>query len=135
MPIQKQRLAEIQFRPAPNRLIGELFSGHTLGAAEVTVRLVEMSPASEQQPRHPHWHEGFEEVIHFLAGNGRTWANGHWIEVQAGDTILIPPGLPHATFNVGDEPLRLLCFFPRAEIEPFAFGSQVVTLESKEGKV
>lgn len=129
MSIQKRRLADIRFRQAPNRLIGELFSGQELGAAEVTVRLVDMAPASEQQPRRPHWHEGFEEVIHFLQGNGRIWADGQWIDVQAGDTLLIPADLPHATFNLGDEPLRLLCFFPRSAIEPAAFSDQTVMLE------
>ncbi len=132
MPIQKQRMADVEFQAAPNRLIGELFSGQTLGAAEVTVRLVEMARASEQQPRRPHWHEGFEEVIHVLQGNGRTWADGEWTDIQAGDTILIPPGMPHATFNVGEEPLRLLCFFPRATIEPYGYGSEYVELESRE---
>ncbi len=131
MPIQKRSYADLQFHPAPNRLIGELFSAKTLGAAGVTVRLVEMAPASQQQPRRPHWHEDFEEVIYFLQGNGRTWADGQWVDVQAGDTILVPAGLPHATFNIGDGPLRLLCFFPRPEIEPFAFGSEFVMLETE----
>lgn len=132
MPIQKRHFTDVQYRSAPNRRIGELFSGQALGAAEVTVRLVEMAPASEQQPRRPHWHEGFEEVIHFLQGNGRIWADGQWIDVQAGDTLLVPPGLPHATFNLGDEPLRLLCFFPRAEIDPAAFSDEFVMLESEK---
>jgi oxalate decarboxylase/phosphoglucose isomerase-like protein (cupin superfamily) len=36
--------------------------------------------------------------------------------LQAGDTLLIPPGEKHVTRNTGDEPLMLLCFFPVADI-------------------
>ena len=30
-------------------------------------------------------------------------------DVTAGDTVLIAPGTPHKLWNLGDEPLVLLC--------------------------
>lgn len=115
MKVKKRSLEEIQFISAPNRTIGEVYSGQTFGALGVTFRIVEMVPAAEQTPRRPHMHEDFEEVIHCLAGRGRVWSEGEWMDLNPGDTILVPPGVMHATFNASDVPVRLLCFFPRPE--------------------
>ena len=129
MKITKRRLDDITFRQAPNRDVGEVFSAKSFGAPNVTFRIVDLAPLSMQKPRHPHRHEGFEEVIHFLQGSGRIWAEGEWYDVGAGDTILIPPGVVHATFNVEDRPMRLLCFFPRPDIDPFSIVDENVTLD------
>lgn len=130
MKIKKRSLADIEFKPLPNRASGELFSAKNFGAQEVTFRIVDLVPLSEQQPRRPHWHEDFEEVIHVLRGQGRMWAEGEWHDVAACDTVLVPPKVVHATFNLTEEPLRLLCFFPRSTIEPFSFADEYLTLES-----
>jgi mannose-6-phosphate isomerase-like protein (cupin superfamily) len=129
MKITKRGLEDLSFRPAPNRTIGEVFSAQTSGAQGVTFRIVDLAPLSEQKPRHPHWHDGFEEVIHVLGGRGRMWVEGEWYEAAAGDTILIPAGVVHATFNLENQPLRLLCFFPRPDIDPFSIVDESVTLD------
>jgi len=36
--------------------------------------------------------------------------------LEAGDTLLIPPGEMHVTRNTGTEQLVLLCFFPVAAV-------------------
>lgn len=130
MTIKKRSLNELEFKSLPNRVFGEVFSATMFNAAGVTFRVVDLVPISQQQPRRPHWHEGFEEVIYVLQGRGRMWAEGEWHEVEAGDAILVPARVVHATFNLTDEPLRLLCFFPRPEIEPFSFAGEYLTLES-----
>ena len=38
------------------------------------------------------------------------------LRFQEGDTILVPAGELHATRNIGNEPLVLLCFFPVGDI-------------------
>ena len=94
----------------------EIVSGEK-GAAAVTLRLVEI-PVSQpgEAPRRPHFHQGFEECIHVLTGEGNTWTESGEHPLKAGDTILIPPGEKHVTRNTGREPLKLLCFFPVADI-------------------
>jgi len=130
MKIKKRSLEQIDFRPAPNRKIGEVFSEETWGALGVTFRIVDMEPVAEQAPRRPHMHADFEEVIYFMHGRGRIWAAGEWLDVSAGDTVLIPPGVLHATFNVSDESLRLMCFFPvPAGVNARTRGEQYVTFE------
>ncbi len=114
MAVRKRSIADLEVVAAPNRLIREVFSAATAGATGLTLRVVDLVPRSEQAERRPHWHEGHEEVIYCLSGAGRIWAEGAWTDIRAGEMVLIPDGIVHATFNLTDEPLRLLCFFPVA---------------------
>jgi mannose-6-phosphate isomerase-like protein (cupin superfamily) len=94
----------------------EIVSGEK-GAQAVTLRLVEIpvAKAGEAQ-RGPHFHNGFEECIFVMSGQGCTEADSGKYPLGAGDTILIPSGEHHVTRNTGEEPLVLLCFFPVADI-------------------
>lgn len=90
----------------------ELASGER-GTQNVTLRLVEIPvPNPGDTPRGRHRHEGFEECIHVLSGEGLTDAESGQFALKAGDTIVIPSGEMHLTRNTGREPLMLLCFFP-----------------------
>ncbi len=94
----------------------EIVSGEK-GAQAVTLRLVEIPvPTPGEALRGPHFHNGFEECIYVLSGEGYTEADSGKYPLKAGDTILIPSGEKHVTRNTGNEPLILLCFFPVADI-------------------
>ena len=97
----------------PGRTSFEIVSGEA-GARGVTLRLVEIPPGEGK--RGPHLHRDFEECIYVLAGQGTTVAESGEHPLKPGDTILIPPGEKHVTRNTGREPLKLLCFFPVADI-------------------
>lgn len=100
----------------PGRNSLEIVSGDA-GARAVTLRLVEIPvPGPGEKPRAPHCHVDFEECIYVLSGRGATLAGNSEHPIRAGDTILISPGEMHVTRNTGAEPLRLLCFFPVADI-------------------
>lgn len=87
------------------------------GAKAVTLRLVEIPvPGPDDEPRGPHGHDACEECIYVLAGQGTVVADSGEYAVEAGDTILIPPGEGHVTRNTGAVPLKLLCFFPDAKM-------------------
>ena len=94
----------------------EIVSGEK-GSDAVTLRLVEIPvPQPGDAPRIAHYHQGFEECIYVLEGEGNTWTESGEHPLKAGDTILIPPGEKHFTRNTGNEPLKLLCFFPVSDI-------------------
>jgi quercetin dioxygenase-like cupin family protein len=94
----------------------EIVSGEK-GSESVTLRLVEIPvPKTGEAPRGPHYHQGFEECIYVLSGEGRTCADSGEYPLTPGDTILIPSGEKHVTRNTGFEPLVLLCFFPVSDI-------------------
>jgi len=110
--IKKQNLKDVEFRPAPNRMIAELISGEALGSQAVTLRIVDLVPRSQQEHRHPHTHQDFEEAIFVLNGRGKIWVEGEFMDIVEGDAIIIPPGIVHMTLNATETPLRLVCFFP-----------------------
>ena len=56
-----------------------------------------------------HYHRVSEELYLVSAGDGRLLIDGEQQMIGQGDCALIPPGARHKVFNVGSEPLRLLC--------------------------
>jgi quercetin dioxygenase-like cupin family protein len=100
----------------PGRFSREIVSG-ARGAEQVSFRLVEIAPAKPGEPsRGPHVHKNFEECIYVLSGAGVTETDGAEHPLKAGDTILVPAGELHVTRAAGSEPLKLLCFFPTADV-------------------
>ena len=99
----------------PGRISREIISAAE-GSAAVTLRHVEIPPATDGATREPHSHSDSEECIYVLSGSGAFWTEGAEQPVGPGDTILVPPGEPHYTRNTGNDPLVLLCFFPTASL-------------------
>jgi len=59
-------------------------------------------------PMHSH---PYIEILHILDGVAEAWIEGREhekIRLEKGDTIAMPPNLPHSFRVVGDQPMRLL---------------------------
>jgi mannose-6-phosphate isomerase-like protein (cupin superfamily) len=56
-----------------------------------------------------HYHRQTEELYLLTAGRGRLILDGEERVLAAGDCALIPPGARHKIYNVGQEPLRIVC--------------------------
>jgi quercetin dioxygenase-like cupin family protein len=59
-------------------------------------------------PMHSH---PYIEILHILDGVAEAWVEGREnekIRLEKGDTIAMPPDLPHSFRVVGDQPMRLL---------------------------
>ena len=56
-----------------------------------------------------HYHPRAEEIYYITHGTGRMKLGHEERDVRPGDAIAIPPGQAHKLWNIGDEPLRLLC--------------------------
>lgn len=56
-----------------------------------------------------HRHHHSEELYHITAGSGVMQLGNEQFVVRTGDTVLIPPGTPHAIENRGNEVLKILC--------------------------
>lgn len=74
-----------------------------------------------------HYHVKTEEIYFITGGTGRIRVAGEEREVRAGDAIAIPPGQRHKLWNIGPEPLTLLCCCA----PPYEHDDTVIT-ESKE---
>jgi mannose-6-phosphate isomerase-like protein (cupin superfamily) len=56
-----------------------------------------------------HLHRATEELYLVTAGRGRLVIDREERLIEPGDCALIPPGARHKLFNVGEEPLRIVC--------------------------
>ena len=56
-----------------------------------------------------HRHHVSEEIYHLTDGRGRMTLGKARFMVESGDTVLIPPGIPHRIENIGGVPLRIFC--------------------------
>jgi len=57
-----------------------------------------------------HWHP-YTEILFIIEGEAEVWLQGAETErarAQAGDCVVLPPGIPHSFCTVGDTPMRLL---------------------------
>lgn len=102
----------------PGRVSNEIVSDAHGGSLSCTLRLVEIPvPAPGETQRGRHCHDGHEECMYVLSGEGVTRSGNSEHPLKAGDTILVPAGEMHVTRNTGNVPLVMLCFFPVAEID------------------
>jgi mannose-6-phosphate isomerase-like protein (cupin superfamily) len=100
----------------PGRRSWDIVSSRTGGRA-VTLRYVEIPPeGTPGQRRNRHKHIDREEVMWVLSGSGVVEGQDSETPVAEGQVIYVPPNEPHRTRNTGQDTLRLLCFFPEAEI-------------------
>lgn len=116
MPPRVRNARDLAPQKLPGRSMVELFSGSAIGSQQVTFRVVEIPRVRPPERRYPHEHISVEECIYVLSGRGRVWVAGESMPVETGDAVLIPPATLHATLSVSDEPLRLACFFPTADM-------------------
>ena len=70
-------------------------AGARLSLARMTVEPGVLSEA--------HRHANCNEAIHLLSGRVSQRRNDDWIDLDAGDTILIPVGAVHQTRNIGTD--------------------------------
>ena len=84
----------------------EGISAESAGSTGICMHLLEMPPGVAARP---HLHENHETAILMLDGHaGMRYGDGlaEELEVEAGDFLYIPPGMPHQPFNAGDGPAR-----------------------------
>lgn len=67
-------------------------------------------------PRTPHRHPLSWEVVYVAGGEGRFWEGEQVTAVAAGDLMVVPPGMPHATVCTGSSQLTLVCFFAHPDL-------------------
>ena len=56
-----------------------------------------------------------EHEQYVLGGKAKIGIDEQVYEVQSGDVVFIPAGVPHFYDNIGDEPFEFLCIIPNKE--------------------
>jgi len=117
LTIRKINRNQVAAKELPSRFFRELVSHRVLKSKGIALRVVDVLPAKQAGPRHPHSHPGMEEVIYVENGSGKAWVNGETAKIVRGDTILILAGARHMMINTGRGPLKLFCAFSAADPE------------------
>jgi mannose-6-phosphate isomerase-like protein (cupin superfamily) len=94
------------FVTADGSTIRELAGIPSGNAAQQSLAEATVPPGGETAE---HYHRVTEEIYLFTHGAGRMRLAGAETAVQAGDMVVIAPGLRHKLWNPGPEPLVLLC--------------------------
>ena len=66
----------------------------------------------------PNTHRAAQEAFFVLRGKGRARAGETWMPIQAGDTLMLPPGTEHVVENTGSG--KLYCLTLMVPDEDFA---------------
>lgn len=73
----------------------------------------------------PHYHD-CEEVVIVLEGAGTVDVDGQPHPVRAGDTVIVPAGVPHQIINTGTLPLRTLASLSSSDVKVYLPDGQLV---------
>lgn len=79
----------------------------TIGARTVDLHMNILPPTTEEESPY-HIHEHAENVYFVLEGQLSLRLGKDLVDVKAGQAVFIPPMLPHAVWNSGEGPARLL---------------------------
>ena len=64
-----------------------------------------------------HYHPKMEEILYILSGVAEQWIEKEKRIMKAGDSIYLPAGMVHGTYNVGSETLDFLAVLSPAQSE------------------
>lgn len=112
IPASTLDFADLPGRSSADPVPGSLGDGYSM-------RVVRIPPG----PRTPHLHPRSDEVVYVVEGHGMAWEDGVPTPVGAGDVLVVPLGVPHATVAHAPSGLTLVCFFPASDL-----GSNIVEL-------
>jgi mannose-6-phosphate isomerase-like protein (cupin superfamily) len=112
------RLGESEARPVGDRWYRVLIDDK-VGSTEVTQFVGAIPPGRAPD----HYHE-YEEVLCFLAGYGRIWADGISAPIGPGQCAFLPRRQVHCTENLGPGELRLLGVFYPAGSPAVSYSSE-----------
>jgi quercetin dioxygenase-like cupin family protein len=62
-----------------------------------------------------HYHPHMEEVLYILTGEAEQWVEREHRVLHTGDSVYLPAGIVHGTYNIGKEPLEFLAILSPAK--------------------
>ena len=101
------RLADTEIVTFGPDAVYQLIIGDDEGTTPVRTGIQTCQPGYVA-PVHSH---PYMEVLHILEGTAEAWRDGEEdrkVRLEKGDTIALPPNVPHSFRTVGEHPLRLL---------------------------
>lgn len=100
---------DIEEKKIPGRFIRWIADDKTMQPQYLSSCVIRVLPGETVRPAHSH-PEG-EELIYIMSGTGQAWVNGEIQPMRTGTTVLFEQGQVHMIKNVGDEEMKVVCFF------------------------
>jgi mannose-6-phosphate isomerase-like protein (cupin superfamily) len=100
---------DVEEKKIPGRFIRWIADDKTLQPKHLSSCVIRVLPGETVQPAHAHT-EG-EELIYIMSGTGQVWVNGEIQPMRTGTAVLFEQGQVHMIRNVGDEEMKVICFF------------------------
>lgn len=86
--------------------------------------IMRVTPGSTVQPAHSH--PNGEELIYFIAGEGKVYVDGKIKAVREGSAVLFEQGSIHMVRNTGAHEMKVACFFaPATSLDEYEFHDEV----------
>src|SRR5438876_4911477 len=65
---------------------------------------------------HPfHYHPQMEEILYILSGTAEQWVEHQKRVLGPGDSVYLPAGIVHGTYNIGEQELEFLAILSPAK--------------------
>ncbi len=101
--------SEVEEQRIPGRFIRWIADEKTLQPRNLSSCVIRVNPGETVQPAHSH-PEG-EELIYVVTGNGEAWVEGEIRPMRPGSAVLFEQGQVHMIRNVGEDEMKVACFF------------------------
>ena len=62
-----------------------------------------------------HHHPQMEEILYVLSGSAEQWVEREKRVLRPGDSVYLPPGIVHGTYNIGEQTLDFLAILTPAK--------------------
>ncbi len=109
---------DVEEKKIPGRFIRWIADDKTMQPRHLSSCVIRVLPGETVRPAHSH-PEG-EELIYIMSGTGQAWVDGEIQPMRAGSAVLFEPGQVHMIRNVGDEEMKVVCFFaPATELDDY----------------
>ena len=86
-----------------------IITEETVGAKQMSIAVMHCFPNAVVKPLHAH--DGIEEVIYILEGQGQCWIDGEIVDFEKGDAVFFPADSKHQVRNTSDQMLVTASIF------------------------
>lgn len=100
---------DVEEKKIPGRFIRWIADEKTMQPQYLSSCVIRVLPGETVQPAHSH-PEG-EELIYIVSGTGQAWVDGEIQPMRTGTAVLFEQGQVHMIRNIGDEEMKVVCFF------------------------
>jgi len=101
--------SQVEEKKIPGRFIRWIADGKTMEPRYLSSCIIRVMPHETVQPAHSH-PQG-EEMIYLISGKGEAWVEGKITPMETGTAVLFEQGEVHMIRNVGEEEMKVICFF------------------------